>query len=326
MNRTLLIATVCFGAYALLDLAVSAFVALIWRTRAVAPGDLPPHVRARRLFLLRLVPSVTSAIITLAVVAPAFVVFEPPGHEEEMGPAMGLLAIAAIVQLSFSFVLAVRSLWLTARFEREWLRDCEAIEGPAGVPAYAVNSATPIIALVGVFTPKLIAARSVINACTNEEIARVIAHERGHFESRDNLKRWVMSWLPDSLRWTPVHLEIVNAWHYAAEDAADDATTTGEASERAELAALLLKIVRLTPLPAWDSAVVSPFVQDDGLERRVRRLLKPELEPPAPFALVPLAAVALVAAGIVATLASPETLEQIFHAFESLVAVGRQVQ
>lgn len=323
MNRTLLIVTVCLGAYALLDLAISAFMALIWRTRAVAPADLPPQTRARRLFLLRLVPSVTAAILTLAVVTPAFVIFEPPGHEEEMGPAMGLFALLAVAQLAIAVATAARSLWMTARFERTWLRDSARIDGPAGVPAYAVQTPAPLVALVGVFSPKLIAAQSVLDACSPDEIARIVGHECGHLQSRDNLKRWLMASLPDTLRWTRIHHEIIDAWHYAAEDAADDATTTGEATERAELAALLLKIVRLTPLPTWDTAIVSPFVQDDGLERRVRRLLKPELEPPAPLAKAPLAVAGLLVAGIAATLSSPETLERIFHAFESLVAVGR---
>jgi hypothetical protein len=58
-----------------------------------------------------------------------------------------------------------------------------------------------------------------------------------------------MASLPDLLRWTPMHREIVDAWHHAAEDAADDATTGGEAMARAELAALLLKVVRLAPAP-----------------------------------------------------------------------------
>jgi Zn-dependent protease with chaperone function len=323
MNRTLLIVTVCLGAYALLDLAVSAFIAILWRTRAVAPADLPPHTRARRLFLLRLVPTVTAAAATLAVVAPAFAMFEPVGHEEKMGPVMGLLAMTAVAHVSAAIAIAVRSLWLTARFERAWLRESDVIDAPEGLRAYAVHSSTPIVALVGVFAPKLIAARSVIDACTGEELSRIVAHECGHLHSRDNLKRWLMASLPDTLRWTPVHHEIVDAWHHAAEDAADDATTSGEASERAELAALLLKIVRLTPHPTWATAVVSPFVESCGLERRVKRLLKPELEPPAPVALVPMAVASVIVVAIVATLASPGSLESVFHAFERLVSIGR---
>lgn len=323
MNRLLLIVTVCLGAYALLDLAVSAFIALIWRTRAVAPSTLPPRTRARRLFQLRLVPAVVAATVTAAVVAPAFAIFEPSGLEETIGPVMGLLAMAAIGHLAVAGLLASRSLWLTARFERAWLRNSEAFSTPAGLPAFSVGSSTPIVALVGVFAPRLIAARSVVDACTAEELSRIVAHECGHLESRDNLKRWLMASLPDALRWTPIHHEIVDAWHHAAEDAADDAATSGDASERAELAALLLKIVRLTPNPAWATAVVSPFVERRGLERRVKRLLKPELESPAPLAVVPMAAAAVIAVAIVTTLASPAFLEAVFYAFERLVAVGR---
>jgi NAD-dependent dihydropyrimidine dehydrogenase PreA subunit len=156
-----------------------------------------------------------------------------------------------------------------------------------------------------------------------EEIARIAGHERGHLQSRDNVKRWIMSSLPDLLRWTPVHREIIEAWHHAAEDAADDASTGKDAVARAELAALLLKVARLAPHPLWQSAIVSPFVERDGLERRVRRLIQPDLEPPAPLAIVPLITAAVMIAATLAALSSPKTMELIFDAFESLVALGR---
>jgi Zn-dependent protease with chaperone function len=325
MSRTLLIASVCFAAYALLDLTVSAFVALMWRTRAVAPSDLPPATRARRLFLLRVTPAMTSALVTLAVVVPAFAIFEPAGHEESIGPALAALAAAGLIQIGASIISAARSVWLTARFERRWLRASAAIDaGIAGdLQAFAIESPAPIVALVGVFAPKLIAARSVVEACTSDEIAQIVAHERGHFDARDNLKRWLMASLPDALRWTPIHRDIVDAWHHAAEDAADDAATNGDAPARADLAALLLKIVRMAPGPSWDTAIVSPFVEDHGLERRVKRLLRPELEPPAPWAIVPMALAGTMVIAIIATMSSLEALEATFEAFERLVALGR---
>ena len=107
------------------------------------------------------------------------------------------------------------------------------------------------------------------------------------------------------------------------EDAADDATTGGEAIARAELAALLLKIVRLAPAPVWNAAVISPFVEQHGLERRVRRLLQPELEPPAPLAILPLIALASISIAILAAVSSPATLQQVFVTIEHLVAFGR---
>ena len=323
MSRTAIIAMVCLAAYSLLDLAISALVAIIWRTRAVAPSDLPPSVRARRLLLLRVTPAALAAAVTVLVVAPAFTLFEPIHDNEPVGPVLALLSAAACLQLAWAALRGGYSAWLTARIEREWLVSSVPLESTSAPRAFIVETSSPIVALVGVFTPVLIAARSVIEACTPEEIDAIIAHERGHFDAGDNLKRWMMASLPDMLRWTPIHAEMVEAWHHAAEDAADDAATNGGEEARADLAALLLKVVRLAPHPIWRAAVVSPFVERDGLERRVRRLIKPELEPPAPLAIVPVIAVSVIAITAAVVLSSPSSLEAVFIAFEHLVAVGR---
>lgn len=323
MSRPLVIVSVALAAYCLLDLAISAFVAILWRTRAVAPADLPPAARARRLLLLRLTPTVSAALVTIAVVTPAFALFEPAHDYEATGPVLLLLAFAALLQIVAALIRAGRSVMVTAAVERQWLRRSAAFDTGNSMPAFAIDSNSPVVALVGVFRPKLIASRSVIDACTPDEVACIVAHERGHLHSRDNLKRWLMASLPDALRWTPIHRELLDAWHHSAEDAADDAATGGEEIARTELAALLLKIIRLAPEPQWKSAIISPFVEGHGLERRVRRLLKPELEPPAPLAIVPMTAVALIVTASLTVLGSPEALEAIFKAFESLVAFGR---
>ena len=125
------------------------------------------------------------------------------------------------------------------------------------------------------------------------------------------------------LRWTPIHREVVDAWHHAAEDAADDAGTGGHALARTELAALLVKILRLAPAPAWNAAIVSPFVEKHGFERRVRRLLQPELEPPAPLAILPTLGIAVIALAIVIASSSPSILKKIFFTIEHFVALGR---
>jgi hypothetical protein len=323
MTRAAMIVMVCLSAYCLLDLVVSGFVAIVWRTRAVAPTDLPPAVRARRVLLLRLTPFVTSAAITLLIVAPAFVLFEPVQDNEPYGPMLALLASLAFAHLAGAAIWATFSLCLTRRIEEDWLQSSTPLDTGLGLRAFAIDTASPLVALVGVFKPTLVAARGLIGACTAEEIATILAHERGHLISRDNFKRWLMTSLPDTLRWTRIHDEMLDGWHHAAEDAADDAATGGDEVARADLAALLLKVVRLTPRPQWRGAVVSPFGERCGLERRVRRLIKPELEPPAPFAIIPTVAVTLVMAASLAILSSPVMLESIFEAFEQLVALGR---
>ena len=114
------------------------------------------------------------------------------------------------------------------------------------------------------------------------------------------------------------------AWSDAAEDAADDAATAGEALARVELAALLLKVARLASGSTWSTVAVSPFVDADGLGRRVRRLLERDQPlPSSPWAnLLPLAATGLVAA-VLAGLNSPATLERVHEVVESVITFAR---
>jgi beta-lactamase regulating signal transducer with metallopeptidase domain len=167
----------------------------------------------------------------------------------------------------------------------------------------------------------LIAARTVIESCTTEELTAIVAHERGHLHARDNLKRWLMGCAPDALRWTRWHHEISAAWHDAAEDAADDAATRGDHRARVDLAALLVKIARLTPQPSWPAATVSPFVEKGGLDRRVRRLLTSGDRPPAPSPWLPLSAAT--AAAVIVFAVNPAMLKQIYDVVESVIAFGR---
>jgi beta-lactamase regulating signal transducer with metallopeptidase domain len=230
-----------------------------------------------------------------------------------------------LFQIGSALFRAAKSAWLTARIERTWLQSSSPLDHAiAGdVPSFVIDSPSPIVALVGVLSPKLMAARSIVGACTPSEIASIVGHERGHLQAGDNIKRWIMASLPDALRWTPIHHEMIAEWHSAAEDAADDVATGGDAIARAELAALLLKVVRLAPRPMWNDAIVSPFVENDGLDRRVRRLLQPDLEPPAPLAIVPVIALGAIVLASVAAASSPAALAVIFHSLECLVALGR---
>ena len=224
-------------------------------------------------------------------------------------------------------VTAAVSAFATWRVERAWLRSAERLdfEPPAGVPAYAVDSFAPVVALVGVCAPKLIAAREVIDACNAHELSNIVAHERGHLHARDNLKRWLMACAPDALRWTPTHHAMVLAWDDAAEDAADDAATAGEDVARMDLAALLIKVARLSPESGClTGATVSPFIARDRLDRRVRRLLSstPIPSPSRSSLPQPLLSVALGAAVLIIA-SNPSALQTVHELVEAVVAFGR---
>jgi Zn-dependent protease with chaperone function len=323
MTRPMLIVTVALASYAALNLLASLALALLWRSGAPAL-PIAPAARARRLAWLRAVPGIGAASLTALVVVPAFVTFEPFAAAEPVGPVALLLAAVAAAQAAASAWLAVATTTRTRAVARRWLRSSQPldVDPPAGVPAFTIDSPAPVVALVGVFAPRLVAARSVIDTCSAEELARIVAHERGHVQAHDNLKRWLMACAPDALRWTPVHGEMAAAWHDAAEDAADDVAAGGEAAARTDLAALLVKIARLTSAPSWPAATVSPFVEQDGLERRVRRLLSategpgPRFNPLVPAGLAAGAAIALAAS-------DPAILKGVYDVVEAVIVFAR---
>ena len=324
MSRPMLILTVALAAYALLNAAASIVVALAWRSRIARHPHASPVIRARRLLWLRASSSLWPALLTLALVTPAFAIFEPDRPSEVAGPVIIGLALVASIQIAISLAIALAASLRTHAAARTWLHGSVELnlDPPAGVPAYVIDAA-PIVALVGAFRPKLVAARSVIEACTAAELAAIVAHERGHLYSRDNLKRLLLACAPDALRWTAAHQQIAAAWNDAAEDAADDAATPGDAASRVDLAALLIKIARLTPQRVWPAATISPFVEPQELDRRVRRLLEGEAacsnRGERRVTSILLIAVTLAVAG----LAQPESLKRTYDLVEALVGLGR---
>ena len=319
----MLIVLVGLSSYAALNLLFSLALLVAWRAGLLNNLDPSSATRARRLVWWRAFPSLAAAIVALVIVVPAFEMFEPYRDAEAVGPILPILALGAIAQFVASGWLALGSAIRTRMVARAWLRAGTPldVQPPAGVPAYAIDSLAPIVALVGVFSPKLIAARAVIDACTREELTAIVSHERGHLQARDNMKRWLMASAPDALRWTPVHHEICAAWHDAAEDAADDVATGGDEGARANLATLLVKIASLAPEAAWPPATVSPFVQQNGLARRVHRLLEPAVETRRAASLWPLPA--FFCAALVTVIASPDLFSTVFDIVETLVQFGR---
>ena len=326
MSRPLLVTCVLLASYAIFNVLLSIVVCAWWRGRLAAHGDALSSRRARTLIQLRSLPALGAIAITFAVVIPAFAIFEPEQGSETAGPVVLVLAAIAAAQLVAATVMAGSTIRRTRDAARAWLRNSEPlnVNPPAGVPAFVIDAAAPIVALVGVFKPRLVAARSVIDACTVTELNAIVAHERGHLHSRDNLKRWLMACAPDALRWTPIHHEITAAWHDAAEDVADDAATGGDEGSRLDLAQLIVKIARLAPAPAWREATVSPFVEPKGLNRRVRRLLESGRNPQQrPHSELRRAMLLMTAVAAVWTIAQPASLERLYLAIEAVIRFGR---
>ncbi len=263
---------VALAAFATAGIAASTLVPFIERSLRAGTGAL----RARRLASLRLFPSAV-AVTTSLVILCAFAVFEPRQEGEYMGAVIPALAAFGVLLIAGSVVRARRLARATRALEQRLMATATPVTLTGiSVPAFAVEADFPIVAVVGWRRPRLLIAQSVLRSCSPAELTAVLAHEQGHVDRRDNLRRLMLSVAPDILAWLPASDRLLAAWREAAEDAADDDAARSGDDGRARLASALVKVARLAtgrrssaPMPA------SALYGGDGLERRVRRLLAP---------------------------------------------------
>lgn len=280
--------------------------------------------RPAQLLGLRLLPTAAAALFTMTIVLPAFLIYEPPHDHETIGPVLWVLAVLSLLMLGDGLRrgacgwLAGRALW------REFaMRADFKIGAWAGRRVAIVDVAQPMVAVVGAWRPRIVAARRVLAACTEEEFQQVVAHETAHLASRDNLKGLLLALSPDPLAWLPAGAALTQHWRTAIEFAADAHATGSDPRRRVALASALIKVARLAtasdrPLPVFAMSVAA-----DDVAGRVRQLLAPEVLRPQPTP--PWSAIvrALAVGGLLLPLAAVPIYAPLHELIEFLVGVGR---
>lgn len=312
MSSAFMLGLVLLAVYGLTSLLLAAVVVVAWhgglRGKPVAPGDL---------LALRLLPAAGGALLVLTVVLPAFLIYEPAHEREQVGPLLVAMALFSLVAIGDG----IRRAWGSCIAARSLLSDlgpadCWQVEPGRNVDIVDVEA--PIVAVVGGWRPRIVAAKRVVAACSQEEFCRVIAHEAAHVSARDNLKLLLLAASPDALAWMPVGTTVANRWRIAAEFAADERATGPDPRKRVALASALIKVARLSTAGDRDLPALSMPVGVDDVEGRVRRLLST----PSPSYQTSAIKYLVACAGLIPMLAVP--LYRVLHQLlEVLVAFGR---
>ena len=311
MSFELRLVIVGLAAFSWAGLAGTAIAA--WLSRRPIGGTAPD--RATRVLQIRLLPP-AMALTVSALAVTAFLRFEPRHATESFGWVLVSLAACGAALLLSTLVRTVIVAERTRRIWAGWMvgADPIALTG-IEVPAYAITTPFPVVAVVGFWRPRLVIARSVLAACTDDEVRAILCHERHHLTRRDNLQRALLALSPDVLGFLPASRRLLRAWHDAAEDAADDFARRATAVGGVTLAAALVKVARLAPTGTLATTLpASALYRGENLERRVRRLLAPVHETPATRRVGALAAaaVAIVGLGLL-------TLDRLHLAMEAAV-------
>jgi Zn-dependent protease with chaperone function len=268
-------ALLAFNAFA------SALAGLLWRVLAPRVAHKPASARARLLFALRVTPPALAAALVFALLIPAYLLHEPHDTEEEIGAKLMLLSAVSACGVLWAFWRVART-WLATRgLVGDWMRHAEpfAAEGVLRVPAYRIRHPFPVIAVIGVLRPRLFVASQLFDALTPGELASALAHERGHVETRDNLKRAVLQAGQDALLpLAPLGRSLLREWRHESELAADEFAALDGPAAALDLASALVKISKLIPAGSTPTLYAGAHLlgggEDDGISRRVRALLR----------------------------------------------------
>jgi len=272
MTFELRLTVVAFSTFAL-TAAVAAVPVRWWLRRLTMPD---PVARGAALLRLRL-GALALAVAATVVAATSFLLFEQRVQPESTGLMMQGMAVLTLLLWAGAVIRAIVLAVTTRRMIRTWMATAEPMAVPGvDVPTYAITTSFPVVAIAGILRPRLVIARSVIDACTPAELVAIVAHERRHLDAHDNLRRALIVITPDLLAWLPIARRLREAWNEAAEDAADDAAAAAGEEGRVDLAAALIRVARLREVGGPQPALpASALYRGENLDRRVRRLLEP---------------------------------------------------
>lgn len=235
--------------------------------------------RAQILFGLRVSPAVLALLLVSLFLVPSYVGYEPYSTSEVVSKKLGAIAFISALGVLLAAWRALRSWLATRRLLLEWLTGAVQIQlAGTSIPAFRIDNAFPIIAVVGVFKPRLFVAESVLQTLTPEELAAAIAHEGGHLHAHDNLKRSLLRACRDALMIVPCGRTLDRAWAEAAESAADEHAAQQNPEAALNLASALVKIAKMVPVGTRAAVPLAAFLvgveETRGVKARVRRLLE----------------------------------------------------
>jgi Zn-dependent protease with chaperone function len=245
------------------------------------------------MFGVRMLPSALGASVVLLLCVPSYLWLEPQASSESIGWACITVALLGAACWLGSFARVARALSASVRFRRAWQdAGCTILPLGESSEAVVVDKDAPLLALVGLFRPRLIVSSALVRSLSSEELHLAWLHEEAHRMSRDNLKRLLLLLVPSPIPFLQAFTLLERYWAKFSEWAADDEAVRGDSERALSLAAALLRVARMGAAPHLSFLHTSLCAGDHDLSARVDRLLHLQ-----PFPLKPLRETRSVAIG-----------------------------
>lgn len=177
-----------------------------------------PRLACGFLLSLRLLPAGVTALVVLGLCVPSYLSLEPAATREEVGSLFLSAALLGAIVWGTSLGRALRGVASSMRFTVRSRRLGEPAELSAdSSPVSIIAGDTPLLAMTGVFRPRIVVSRGVLAALSAEQLDAALRHERAHWASRDNLKRLLLLLAPDALPFWRSFAALDAAWSRLSE-------------------------------------------------------------------------------------------------------------
>jgi len=163
--------------------------------------------------------------------------------------------------LATVLVRLLHMLFATCRQQTRWMEQAEPLQrSGAQASIFVLPISAPVMAVTGVFRPRIFVSQPIVAALNQEELAAAIAHEFAHVRARDNFKQLLLriTQLPRWFRATS-HLK---RWISASEILADRTAIAAGVSPY-HLASALVKVARLSAGPALVPSIAASHLVPD---------------------------------------------------------------
>ena len=270
----LLAMTLCLAVLSLVFLSSSVLLSPVVLSARRLAAKMAPMNGVHLLFAVRLLPVLLTLVTTFGFVLPAFLEYEPHSTGEGIGLRLDVLALAGALLLACMIWRIWRIQSATHRARLLWFENSERIyiEG-IDLPIYRVESSSSLLAVTGIFRPKIFLSREIAQILSPQELRAALKHEIAHVAAFDNLKQ-VLLRVTQPPGWLKNFYDVSAEWSSASELAADR-SSLARGTSVLDLSAALIKVGRLQRTAAAANAVASHLIPPTGgssLEQRVRQL------------------------------------------------------
>ena len=313
----------CGASFFLIHMALALAARLTAATAVRVAEHMKPRSAASFLFVLRLTPLALTLIVVVAFCIPSYLWLEP----EVTGEKIGLLCVIMAVLGIALWVPALRRMIGAVRGTNRYLNECERHGRRISVPgedspALLLAGKAPILAVAGVFRPRLLISSRVMRELSAEQREAALRHEHAHRTSGDNLKRLLILLAPDAVPFVGTFNSLERAWSKFTEWAADDEATAGDAERALTLASALVRVAKMGSRPPANVLSCGLVGGTQELSQRVDRLLRPQPKPEKPVKEVVRllgGTAGLVASAVAIATLWPSSLSMVHQALEHLV-------